>query len=204
MRVHLIAAAAAGVLMVTGCGPAPKVQTSPAPEVGLTNRLTFHLLSAPGYLGGPLIGANHPSAVNSATSRALREDIAASLTRLGYVEGEGKGDPGVLIMYYLTVPPVTDVTDWAYGYLWRPPWARGQLAGSVNLSPAEYANGAVVIDMIDPSTGALLWQGHGPADVPTGGRRLTRDLKQTVTAIIDRVPGPSVAVGMLAPHPLSE
>ncbi len=202
MRVHLIAVAAAGVLAVTGCGPAAEVHTSPAPDPGLTNRLTFHMLSVPGYLGGPMIGAYHPSAVNSATSRALLEDIAASLARRGYVEGEG--DPGVLIMYYLTVPPVTDVTDWEYGYLWRPAWARGQLPGSVNLSPAEYANGAVVIDMIDPATGALLWQGHGLADLPNDERMLTRDLKQTVAAIIARVPGPSVTVGMLAPHPSSE
>jgi hypothetical protein len=201
MRVHLIAAAA-GVLAVTGCNPAPDVHTSVPPDAGLGNRLTFQLRSEPGYLGGPVIGAYHPAAVNSATSQALRADIAASLTRQGYVEGEG--NPGVLIVYYLTVPPVSDVTDWGYGYLWRPDWARGEIPGSVNLSPAEYANGAVVIDMIDPSSGALLWQGHAVARRPDDERMLARDLRQTVASIISRVPGPSVAIGMLAPHPSTE
>ena len=202
MRVHLLAAAAAGLLTVTGCSPVPGVHTSPAPELGLNNRLTFHIRAVPGYLGGPLIGAYHPPAVNSATSHALHDGIVASLTQHGYVEDDG--DPGVLIVYYLTVPPVTDVTDWSYGYLWRPPWARGEIAGSVNLTPAEYANGALVIDMIDPSTGALLWQGHGPADLPGDARQLARALKHTVAAIIDRVPGPAVALGMMAAHASSE
>ena len=201
MRVHLIVAAAT-VLAAAGCAPPPEVHTSAAPAEGLGNRLTFHVLEQPGFLGGPLIGAHHPAAVNSTTGQALRDAIVASLTRHGYVEGDST--PGVLIAYYLTMPPVNDVTDWGYGYLWRPSWARGELAGSADLSPAEYFNGAVVIDMIDPASGALLWQGHGLAELPDNPRRLSRDLGHAVAGIIDRVPGPSVALGMLAARASSQ
>jgi hypothetical protein len=196
MRVQLIAAATAGVLAMTACSPRLDVRTSVTPDPNLTGRLTFHLLSAPGYLGGVTAGANHTPAINQATSDALRRDIVAALTRRGYVEGQG--DAGFLVVYYVTMPPNTDFTDWNDGYLWRPAWARGDIPGSANLTPAEYADGAVVIDMIDPSTGALLWQGHGLTDLPQGERRLTRDLKQTVTAILGQVPVPAVAVD----HPI--
>jgi hypothetical protein len=92
------------------------------------------------------------------------------------------------------MPASTDFTDWNDGYLWRPAWARGLLPESANLTPLEYADGAVVIDLVDPNTGAVLWQGHRETDLPANERRLTRDLRQTVSAILASAPGPSVAL----------
>jgi hypothetical protein len=192
MRAYSITAATLAVLATTACGPTPEVHTTPTPDPGLLNRLTFYIMPEPGYLGGKLVGANHAPAVNPATGAALRDDIVASLKRHGYVEANA--DPGVLVEYYLTIPSTADVTDWDSGYLWRPAWARGQLPGSVNLTPAEYADGAVVIDLTDPATGTLLWEGHGLVDLPPGERQLAHELRQTIAAIVDRMPGPSVAL----------
>ena len=192
MRAYSIAAATLAALAATACGPAPEVHTTPAPDPGLLNRLTFYVMPEPGYLGASQVGANRAPVVDPATGVALRDDIVASLERHGFVEADAH--PGVLVEYYLTTPPTGDFTDWDYGYLWRPAWARGQLPGSPNLTPAEYADGAVVIDLTDPATGALLWEGHGPVDLPNDERQLTHDLRRTVTAIVDRLPGPSVAL----------
>jgi Domain of unknown function (DUF4136) len=192
MNAQLIAAVSAGVLAVSACGPQLTVQSTPAPDPTLTGRLTFQVIAAPGYLGGISAGANHSPLINEGTSAALHRDIVASLDRRGYVEA--RHGAGVLVVYYLAMPPSTDFTDWNHGYLWRPAWARGQVPGSANLSPAEFADGAVVIDMIDPVTGELLWQGHGATDLPDDERRLTRDLRSTVSAILGAIPGPSVAL----------
>lgn len=192
MRSTLIAAATAGVLTLTGCGASPAVQTSAQPDPALNARLTFHLVAEPGYLGGITAGANHSPLMNQGTSAALRHDIVAGLTRRGYVEDDQNA--GVVVVYYLAMPPSTDFTDWNNGYLWRPSWARGYLPGSVDLSPLEYADGAVVIDMVDSRTGSLLWQGHRETDLPEDERRLARDLRQTVGAILAAAPGPSVAL----------
>lgn len=192
MNTYLIAAVSAGVLAVSGCGPQLVVHSTPAPDPTLTGRLTFRVIAAPGYLGGISAGANHSPLMNEGTSAALRRDIVNGLNRRGYVEA--RDGAGVLVVYYLAMPPSTDFTDWDNGYLWRPGWARGQVPGSANLSPAEFADGAVVIDMIDPATGELLWQGHGATSLPDDQRRLTRDLGWTVSSILGAVPGPAVAL----------
>lgn len=192
MRSPLIAAISAGVLSLAACGAPPAVHTSATPDPALNARLTFRLAAEPGYLGGLGIGANHSPLMNQATSTALRRDIVAGLNRQGYVEDDN--DAGVVVVYYLAMPASSDFTDWNDGYLWRPAWARGLLSQSANLSPLEYGDGAVVIDLVDPNTGAVLWQGHRETDLPEDQRRLTRDLGDTVSAILSAVPGPSVAL----------
>lgn len=192
MRPASLAAALAGVLTLTGCGAPPAVETAAQPDPALNARLTFHLVAEPGYLGGITAGANHSPLMNEGTSAAIQHDIVARLTSRGYVRDDA--DPGVVVYYYLAMPASTDFTDWETGFLWRPSWARGYLPGSANLSPLEYADGAVVIDLVDAKTGALLWQGHRETDMPDDERLLTRDLRQTVSAILSRAPGPSVAL----------
>ena len=190
MRARLIAAASAGLLALTLSGLQVAAQPTHVPALSLDNRLTFRVIAAPGYLGSLSAGANRSPLMNAGTSAALRRDIVASLERRGYVEA--RGNPGFLVEYYLALPSATDFTDWDYGYLWRPDWARGEVPGSVNLSPREFADGAVVIDLIDPTTGGLLWQGHAAADLPNDARRLTHDLRSTVRSILASVPGPAV------------
>jgi hypothetical protein len=75
-------------------------------------------------------------------------------------------------------------------------WWRGCLpsAGAKDATPAEYAHGAVVIDVVDARTNQLLWRGHDAAD-PTGDPRVTmRGLDHAVAAILDRFPGRTLAL----------
>jgi Domain of unknown function (DUF4136) len=192
MQFRLMAPAAAGALALSACGPAPQVRTTVAPDAGTSGHLTFQLRAAPDYLGGTPIGANHPIRISSDANRTLGHDIATNLARRGYVQAGAEA--GVLIVFRIAQPAHQDVTAWDSGYLWRPDWARGVGAGAVNLSPAEYSGGAVVIDMIDPRTGALLWRGQKVTSTPADERRYLRELRQTVTAILDRVPEPSMAL----------
>jgi hypothetical protein len=189
MRANLGLAAIA--LVALSASSAPPAQADPVPRANLTDHLTFTVLRAPAYLGGILAGANRNPLINSGTDAALRRDIVTGLERRGYVEATG--NPGILVLYFVTVPPSRDFTDWDYGYPWRPDWARGRLPGSANLTPREYADGAVVVDLLDPSTGALLWQGHAGTNFPDDERRFTRDLGRTVHTILARVPVPAVA-----------
>lgn len=192
MRARLIAAASAGLLVLTASGLRLAAQPTPVPAPNLNDRLTFQVLATPGYFGSLFAGANSNPLMNEGTSAALRRDIVAGLERRGYVMA--KGDAGILVEYYLVLPRPTDVTDWDNGYLWRPEWARGEVPGSVNLSSREFADGAVVIDLVDPATGDLLWQGHRVADLPNDERRLTRDLRSTVRSILASVPEPAAAL----------
>ncbi len=192
MRFTLLTTALAGLVALTGCAVRPTVETAAEPDPALNARLTFHLVSAPGYLGGITAGANHSPLMNQGTSAAIRRDIVSGLVGRGYVQDDA--DAGMMVYYYLAMPASTDITDWESGYLWRPLWARGSLPGSADLSPVEYADGAVVIDIVDSKSGALLWQGHRETALPDDERLLTRDLRQTVRSILARAPGPSVAL----------
>src|SRR5262245_54279517 len=120
MRPASLAVALAGVLTLTGCGAPPAVETAAEPDPALNARLTFHLVAEPGYLGGITAGANHTPLMNQGTSEALRRDIAAGLTRRGYVEENDNA--AMMVYYYIAMPPTTDFTDWENGYLWRPLW----------------------------------------------------------------------------------
>ena len=189
MRYHLMAVAST-LFSVAGCGTGPEVKTSVAPDAGETGMHTFALM-APVYLGGRPIGANNPLLISSTTDDALHKDIVNLLTDRGYVQADS--DPDLLVVYYLSPRHGGDPSDWDYGYTWRPSWLKGEGPAAINLTPAEYDDGAVIIDVLDAHTGQRLWRGHGVADTPDDERQYDRNLSQTVTAILDRLPESSVA-----------
>jgi hypothetical protein len=192
MRVPMPSALAAILLALTACAPAPEVQTVVAPDAGLDRLRTFRVVLASNYLGDVLPGETSPAFLNSMTERELGKDIEAQLERHGYAANDAS--PDVLIEYGTAVKEELDPTDWSYNYLWRPNDWRGWGPGTNDATPAEYAHGAVVIDVVDARTNQLLWRGHEAAD-PSGDPRVTmRGLDHAVAAILDRFPGRTLAL----------
>jgi hypothetical protein len=60
--------------------------------------------------------------------------------------------------------------------------------------PAEYAQGAVIIDVVDARTELLLWRGHGPAAASDDEASSVKRLDQAADAILDQFPQRSLAL----------
>jgi hypothetical protein len=162
-----------------------------APDAGLDGLRTFRVVPASNYLGDVLPGETSPAFLNSTTERDLGTEIAARLERRGYAPTDAS--PDVLVEYGTAVKEELDPTDWSYNYLWRLNDWRGWGPGTNDATPAEYAHGAVVIDVVDARTNQLLWRGHEAAD-PTGDPHVAmRGLDKAVAAILDRFPGRTLA-----------
>jgi hypothetical protein len=193
MRVPVPGAVAAIALVFTACAPAPQPQTAVAPDAGLNSLQTFRVVQGSNFLGDVQPGETHPAFVNSTTSRALGTEIAAQLERRGYTANAAA--PDVLVEYGAAAKEDVDPTDWNYNYLWRAADWRGWGPGRNDATPAEYTNGAVVIDVVDARSGQLLWRGHAPVD-PSGDELASiKRLDRTADAILDRLPGHPLAVG---------
>lgn len=193
MRVPVPGALAIVALAFTACSPANRPQTVVAPDAGLTALQTFRVVESHTFLGDIQPGETEPAFVNSSTSRALGDQITTELERRGYVENDMS--PDVLVEYGTAAREDLDPTDWNDNYLWRGPEWRGWGPARNDATPAEYANGAVVIDMIDARTGQLLWRGHAAVD-PSGDEvAATKRLDQTAVAILRQLPERSMALG---------
>ena len=201
MRVPVPGALAAMVMAFTACSGRPAPQVVVAPDAGLTGLQTFRVVESQTFLGDIQPGETGPEIVNSATSRALGQQITTELERRGYALREM--DPDVLVEYGTATREDLDPSDWNYNYLWRGPEWRGWGPGRNDATPAEYVSGAVVIDMVDGRTGELLWRGHAPVD-PSGNEQVAiKRLDRTAVAILKQLPERSVALGDAATHPLS-
>jgi Domain of unknown function (DUF4136) len=192
MRVPITGSVAAMALVLAACAPTPEVQTDVAPDAGLASLRTFSVVEVSDYLGDIQPGETHPAFANSATSRALGRDIAADLERHGYTVSDQS--PDVLVEYVTAVKEPHDPTDESYNYLWRAKDWRGWGPGRNDATPAEYAQGAVIIDVVDAKTKQLLWRGHGPADASDDQASSVKRLDQAVDAILDHFPQRSVAL----------
>lgn len=191
MRASLPSAVVATLFALTACGPVPPVQTVVVPDAGLERLQTFRVVLASNYLGDVLPGETSPAFLNSTTGRALGKEIAVQLERRGYTPDDAT--PDVLVEYGTAVKEELDPTDWSYNYLWRPKDWRGWGPGTNEATPAEYAHGAVVIDVVDARTGQLLWRGHEAADPSADEHVTVRKLDQAVATILDRFPGRTLA-----------
>lgn len=192
MRASITGSVATMALVLAACAPAPEVQTDVPPDAALSSLRTFHLVEASEYLGNTQPGETRPPFANSATSRALGQDIVADFERHGYSENDQS--PDVLVEYGTAVREADDPTDESYNYVWRSKDWRGWGPGQNDATPAEYDQGAVIIDVVDAKTKQLLWRGHVPADASDDVAVSVKRLDQAVDAILDHFPQRSLAL----------
>ena len=185
MTKHSIAMAATA-LTLAACSPGLDVHTLAAPVALQDQPRTVSVMPAAEYVSGRTPDEYSPLLNNAATSRAVRKDLVRGLAGRGYVVSDSR--PDALLVYYLALPEQNDFTDADFEYIWRPEWWRGWGPGEADATPAEYAQGAIVIEMIDARTGQVLWREHAVAPVPARERRSEKVLGQSVAAMLDHLP----------------
>lgn len=186
MTTHTIAALAGAALALGACNPGVDVHTLVSPEASQDQPRSVSVMPTVEYLGGRTPYEFSPLLNNAAADKALRSDLVRGLARRGFVVSDSA--PDALVVYYLAVPDQGDFSDWSFDYIWRPGWWRGWGAGPADATPAEYADGALVIEMVDARTGQVLWRQHTVAPVPGRERRYERSLAQRVAALLARLP----------------
>jgi hypothetical protein len=193
MRLTALSGSAAWVIL-TACGPSIVVQTVSGPATDISTLQTFRMLPTPVSRDDVALDANDPMLVNSLTNRELRRHIVAGFIGRGYRVDEER--PDFVVAFYASTRPTLDVTNWNYGYPFRPRWWRGW-----ELRPGpivtEYTEGTVIIDVLEPKTKELLWRGRGIAMVSDDVNVYVKELCATVHAILDEFP---LAAAVVARH----
>lgn len=153
-----------------------------APDAGLERFQSFHLLPGPARRDGrPLTGADDPMINNSIANRALREQIIRSFQERGYTFDERNSD--FAVAFYATAREKLDVTNWDYGYPFRPGWPRGP-----RQFVTQYTEGTVIVDVVRPGSRELLWRGEGHAELTGDAGDYVRQLAKAAEAIVAKFP----------------
>ena len=179
-----LSALAAVVVLAAACGRSIEVQTMAAPDAGLSALHGFRMLPGPAPRDGRVVtGDDDPMITNSIANRTLRERIAKAFMDRGYSLDDRNADFGVA--FYATAREKLDVTTWDYGYPFYPRWGRyGPPAQTVT----QYTEGSVIIDVVRPGSGELLWRGVGKAELVDGPDRNLEQLAKTAEAIVGKFP----------------
>jgi len=171
-------------LAAAACGPSITVRTMEAPDAGLSTLHTFRMLPGPARRDGrPVTGEDDPMISNSIANRAIRDRITQAMQGRGYAVDDRSADFGVA--FYATAREKLDASLWDYGYPFHPGWPR--YPGAVQ-TVTLYTEGTVIIDIVRPSDGELLWRGEGKAEL---GNDPAENVKQLATAaekIVEKFP----------------
>jgi hypothetical protein len=187
MSTHAVAALTALALSFPVHGHNVQVHTMVAPDESPSVVRTVRVTPVPAYLGGISPARLNPRLNDAVTTRSVQQDLVTELQRRGFTVSDA--NPDAILVYYLAVPVRGDVSDWDHNYLWRPSWWRNWGTGVEDASPAEYYNGAIVVELVDPATDKVLWRGHAVAQVPRLEARYQKNLKTAVRAIVAELPG---------------
>jgi Domain of unknown function (DUF4136) len=181
---YKLSALAAAVVLAGACGRSIEIQTMAAPDAGLSELHSFRVLPGPARRDGRIVSGNDdPMISNSIANRTLRERIAKAFVDRGYAIDERKPDFGVA--FYATAQEKLDVSTWDYGYPFRPRWG---VYGPPAPMITQYTEGSVIIDVVKPVTGELLWRGVGKAELIDGPDRNLEQLAKAAEAIVGRFP----------------
>lgn len=184
LRIPRVAACATMVVLATGCGRSIEVQTMAAPDAGLASLHAFRMLPGPARRDGRVAaGEDDPMISNSIANQSLRERIARAFQDRGYTLDERSPDFGVA--FYATAREKLDAMTWDYGYPFDPRWGR---YGPPMQTVTQYTEGSVIIDVVKPGTGELLWRGVGKATLEGGASENLQQLVKAAEVIVGKFP----------------
>jgi hypothetical protein len=116
---------------------------------------------------------------NTATHRAIAEQIRESIAGRGYRVLPSDGDVDVAV-YASSRPGELDITGYTHDYNWK------------NIpklqSKTKYPRGTVIVDVLAPKTHELLWRGQTVAPVSTDAQKYEADLRKAVEAVVAKYP----------------
>jgi hypothetical protein len=175
-------------LLTVACAPSIDVRTMATPDASFSALHSFRMLPTPARRDGrPSTGADDPMINNSIANRAIRDEIVRALQDRGYSLDERNAD--FVVAFYATTRDKLDVTQWDYGYPIRP----GRPPYPVQ-TITQYTEGSVVIDMIKPGVGDLLWRGEGRIALSDDAAETVKQLAKTANAIVGKFPHATVRV----------
>lgn len=202
MRPILFGSAIVVLATVACASGAVEVSTTVAPGANLTMLHTFRVLETPERRAdAPALPANDPMLDNSITNRQLRAALVQRLQQKGYAMDAAR--PDFLVAFYAGTREKMDTTYWNPGFGWRygyrgfgfggprfrsawPWYGYGSPYPAMELST--YTQGAVIVDVIDPSTMELLWRGQGVDAVSDDPMKYAQELDKSVSAILGEFP----------------
>ncbi len=173
---------AALALMTCACGLFVRITVSVAPNATFSAYHRFTVLTPPARQDGRR-AADDPMLINSMTNRALQTSVTDAFIGRGYQLDAAS--PDFKVAYYASARERLDVTLWNYGYPGR--WG-GWYPGPGYATAVPYAEGTVVIDVVDAKTNELLWRGRGMARSSDDPAQFQKDLRDAVQSIIHRFP----------------
>jgi hypothetical protein len=202
MRSKLFGSAAVAITAVACASGGVRVRTTAAPDANLTMLHTFRVLETPQRRAdAPPLPANDPMLDNSITNRQLRSDLVHHLVQKGYMMNAT--NPDFLVAFYAGTKEKMDTTYWNPGFGWRYgyrgfgfgrarfrsawPWY-GYGSPYPEMEVNTYTQGAVIIDVIDPTTMELLWRGQAVDEVSDDPMKYAAALDKSVGAILDKFP----------------
>lgn len=184
LRIPRVAAYATMAVLAAGCGRSIDVQTMAAPDAGLASLHAFRMLPGPARRDGRVpSGEDDPMISNSIANQSLRERISRAFQDRGYTLDDRNPDFGVA--FYATAREKLDVTTWDYGYPFDPRWGH---YGPPMQTVTQYTEGSVIIDVVKPGTGELLWRGVGKAELEGGAGENLQQLIKAAESIVGKFP----------------
>ena len=184
LRIPRVAAYATMAVLAAGCGRSIEVQTMAAPDAGLASLHAFRMLPGPARRDGRVpSGEDDPMISNSIANQSLRERISSAFQDRGYTLDDRNPDFGVA--FYATAREKLDVMTWDYGYPFDPRWGR---YGPPMQTVTQYTEGSVIIDVVKPGTGELLWRGVGKAALEGGAGENLQQLIKAAEVIVGKFP----------------
>ena len=186
MSTHALAALTAAALSLPVHGHSVQVHTMTGVGESHTVMRTVSVKRSAEFLGGLSPFEVNPLLNDAAASQTIRRELVSGLKHAGYLVSDA--NPDAVVAFYLAVPDRDDVTDWDFNYLWRPWWWRDWGPGAEDASPAEWEYGAVIIELRDAKSNAVLWRSHAVAAVPEDQERYDENLKTAVKAILTHIP----------------
>jgi hypothetical protein len=155
------------------------------PETDLPAYRTFSVLEPP-TRDDTTLEADHPMRARSESNRELRDAIADGLRDRGYRADDDH--PDLLVAYYASQTRYLDVTQWNYGYGCRLQWWR-LWEIEAGFTETALPPGTVIIDVLEATTGDVLWRGFGVAVTNGGALEYRRSLRTTVKEVVAQLPG---------------
>ena len=180
-----------GFLAVTSGCSSLRVQTDYDPSLDFTRFRTFSWLEPP-VLTTPSDGVTdvdvNPFAVNSMLDARVRAAVDEELERQGYRPAREDSEPSFQLQYHVILKDKTRVLSSPGGFYGGGYWGPGPYGAYGGYTQSyDYAEGTLIIDVVDPKTQRIAWRGWvvGPN---RDGYYDEERVAETVHAILSKFP----------------
>ena len=135
-----------------------------------------------------------PLVDNELMSKRIRRSVETQLNARGMVKTAVSSNPDVLISYHVSTKERMDVHTYFNHFGYHPYFGHSYFGragfGHSDITVQQYTAGSFVIDIIDPETKQLVWQGVSERRLNQQGTPKQKDhyVDETIRAILDKFP----------------